>query len=143
MRPCDKKYKMHFGFGEFYPPELRYLTHDQKHHGQDYSCPKGSRIFASVDGKLLAKEFRRGYGFCVIIGFHQGFILKTQYRLILAHLERFLTKRCVGEKIGKHEVVGLSGNSGMSTGPHLHAEVQVKTKNGWVACDPAFAIGNT
>ncbi|MBN2057712.1 MAG: M23 family metallopeptidase [Candidatus Saganbacteria bacterium] len=135
MRPCP--HKMHFGYGERYPANLRNLTQDGRHHGQDFLTPKGTRIIACVNGVVNYKGWLRGYGLTLIIKF---WVSGKTYRLILAHLSRVTTSKKIGEKVKKTDIVALTGDSGMATGhPHLHLEVQVlwggKT---WRAVNPGF-----
>ncbi|MFA5034822.1 MAG: M23 family metallopeptidase [Candidatus Margulisiibacteriota bacterium] len=137
MRPCPQK--MHFGFGEKYPPALRNLTVDGKHHGQDFLTPTGTPIIACVNGVVYDRSFHRGYGLSFWIKF---FVAGKTYRLILAHLSKITNQKKVGQKIGKTEVIGKSGDSGMATGhPHLHLEVQQLKNGAWAAIDPGFVTG--
>ena len=144
MRPVPKIYKMHFGFGEDYPPELKSLTKDGKHHGFDYLTPSGTLGSAGVDGVLNHIGFLRGYGLAVIVKFWTGSLWwKKQYRVIMAHLSYILTLKRVGEKVKKTENLYITGDSGTAKGhPHLHVEVQEYTEVGWVAIDPSFAVGD-
>jgi len=90
------------------------------HYGMDFSAPKGTEIYATADGKVKeVKTFRSGYGKHIIID--HGFGYKTLY----AHLKGFKAKK--GQKVKRGEVIGYVGNTGKSTGPHLHYEVH---KNG-------------
>ena len=88
------------------------------HTGIDYACPLGTAILASSDGVIRYSAFdQTGYGYCVIIE-HD-----LSHSTLYAHLSalRFMT---VGKKVEQGEVIGYSGNSGNSTGPHLHFEAR-------------------
>lgn len=85
------------------------------HTGLDFSAPKGTPIYAPGDGKVIAAKFSSGYGREIIINHGYGYV--TRY----AHLNRVDVKR--GDKIKRGEVIGTVGNSGLSTGPHLHYEI--------------------
>ena len=90
------------------------------HYGMDFSAPKGTEIYATADGKIKeVKTHRSGYGKHVVSD--HGFGYKTLY----AHLKGFKAKK--GKKVKRGEVIGYVGNTGKSTGPHLHYEVH---KNG-------------
>jgi murein DD-endopeptidase MepM/ murein hydrolase activator NlpD len=91
----------------------------QFHPGVDLSARIGTPIKATGDGRVVAAGPFHGYGIHVEIDHGFG------YRTIYAHLSK--TKVRVGEKVKRGTVVGLSGNTGYSTGPHLHYEV---IKNG-------------
>ena len=77
-----------------------------------------TEIFATADGVIeyAGLHNKSGYGRLVILDHNYGF--KTYY----GHLNKVLVK--AGEYVKKGDVIALSGNSGMSNGPHLHYEVR-------------------
>ncbi len=86
------------------------------HEGLDFTAPRGTKIYATGDGVIeRVKRSRRGYGNEVII--NHGYSYKTRY----AHLSKILVKK--GQKVKRGQVIGLVGNTGLSTAPHLHYEV--------------------
>jgi murein DD-endopeptidase MepM/ murein hydrolase activator NlpD len=85
------------------------------HSGQDFHAPIGTPVYATGDGTVESAQYNDGYGNCIIID--HGFGLKTLY----AHLSKFLVKP--GQVVRRGENIALSGNSGISDGPHLHYEV--------------------
>jgi murein DD-endopeptidase MepM/ murein hydrolase activator NlpD len=87
------------------------------HEGLDFAAPMGSPIRAVSSGRVVYSGWATGYGYVVIIEHQRG--LRTLY----AHNSKLLVS--VGESVGKGEVISRSGNTGNSTGPHLHFEVQV------------------
>jgi len=90
------------------------------HEGIDFAASVGTPIYATGDGVITEASFYRGgYGMCIKI--NHGFGYETFY----AHLSRMKVK--VGQKVRRGEVIGLVGNTGKSTSPHLHYEVH---KNG-------------
>ena len=93
------------------------------HKGMDFACDIGTPIYATADGVVESASWQRGYGYTVVID--HGFGYKTLY----AHLldKKFLVKK--GQKVVRGEQIALSGNSGKSSGPHLHYEVIVKGQN--------------
>lgn len=107
------------------------------HHGIDIARPQGSDIVAAAEGKVVFSGWKEGYGRIVEIEHQNG--MSTRY----AHNSRNLVKR--GEKVAKYQSVALVGNSGRSTGTHLHYEVRKNgevinpaqltrmTKGGWYA----------
>lgn len=90
------------------------------HTGIDFVAKIGTKIYATGDGvvKNVYRE-RGGYGIHVVIS--HGFGYETLY----AHLSRYTVKP--GQRISRGEIIGTVGNTGTSTGPHLHYEV---IKNG-------------
>lgn len=93
------------------------------HRGMDFSCDRRTPIYATADGVVESAKWMSGYGYTVIINHGYG------YKTLYAHLldKKFLVKK--GQKVVRGEQIALSGNSGKSTGPHLHYEVIVKGKH--------------
>ncbi len=90
------------------------------HKGMDFTCPIGTAVHVTGDGVVETVDFNYGgYGNEIIV--NHGFGYRTRY----AHLSRFNVKP--GQKLKRGDVIGYSGNTGKSTGPHLHYEV---LKNG-------------
>jgi len=87
------------------------------HEGIDYAVNPGTGIKAAGDGRVIYSGWSSGYGYLVIILHQKG--LKTLY----AHNSELLVHN--GEYVHRGEVISRSGNTGNSTGPHLHFEVQV------------------
>lgn len=91
------------------------------HTGVDYGCPEGTRILTIADGIVeFASMDKTGYGKCVIIKHND------EESTLYAHLSMILVYE--GEFVSKGDCIGLSGNTGYSTGPHLHFEAR-KTWN--------------
>lgn len=86
------------------------------HAGMDFAGAMGTPVHATGDGKVIAVEIERGYGKCVIID--HGFSYKTLY----GHLSEYNVK--VGQKVKRGDVIAYMGNTGMSSGPHVHYEVR-------------------
>jgi murein DD-endopeptidase MepM/ murein hydrolase activator NlpD len=87
------------------------------HVGIDLRGPIGSPIYATAPGRVSFAGVETGYGLIVVID--HGYGLSTRY----SHLEKMLVH--VGDHVGLHEEVGLMGNTGWSTGPHLLYETRV------------------
>ncbi len=87
------------------------------HHGMDFSCDVRTPIYATADGKVVSAKWESGYGWTVELDHGYGY--RTRY----AHLHSFTVKK--GQQVVRGEQIALSGNSGKSTGPHLHYEVVV------------------
>lgn len=95
------------------------------HNGIDHGIPNGTPIMASADGTVEKAEFETdGYGNFVKISHMDG---TTKYYTYYAHLQSFSVK--VGQKITAGTQVGLSGNTGASTGPHLHFGIKIDGQN--------------
>ena len=92
------------------------------HNGIDIKVQRGDTIRAAFDGKVRITAYqRRGYGHYVVIRHGNG--LETVY----AHLQRKLVTEDQNVKAG--DPIGLGGNSGRSTGPHLHFETVLMGKS--------------
>ena len=87
------------------------------HKGLDFRGHIGTPIHAAADGVVSFVGQIRGYGNVVEIRHGNGLV--TRY----AHMSKFKTKR--GTRVAAGDVIGLIGNTGRSTGPHLHFEVRV------------------
>jgi murein DD-endopeptidase MepM/ murein hydrolase activator NlpD len=87
------------------------------HAGIDIAVPEGTPIRAADSGRVIIAGWTGGYGNYTCIS-HSG-SLSTCY----GHQSRIATS--VGANVGKGQVIGYSGNTGNSTGPHLHFEVRV------------------
>lgn len=97
------------------------------HAGLDFTAPTGTEIHATGDGVVELVEFNYGgYGNQVVI--NHGYGYKTRY----GHMSRFTVQR--GQKIKRGETIGYVGNTGKSTGPHVHYEV-LKNNN---AVNPVY-----
>ena len=94
------------------------LNRREFHRGTDLRATMDTEIFATADGVIeyAGLHNKSGYGRLVILDHNYGF--KTYY----GHLNKVLVK--AGEYVKKGDVIALSGNSGMSNGPHLHYEVR-------------------
>jgi len=85
------------------------------HNGIDINCDYGTTVRAPGNGKVVVVERRSGFG--LVIEIDHGF----GYRTIYAHLSKATVKE--GENIKRGQTIAKSGNSGLSSGPHLHYEV--------------------
>ncbi|RMF58254.1 MAG: M23 family metallopeptidase [Calditrichaeota bacterium] len=91
----------------------------KKHTGVDIAAERGTEVFASAAGvveRVVTKyKVNRGYGKYVVID--HGYGIKTLY----GHLSKVLVRR--GQKVDRWMPIGLVGDTGLATGPHLHYEV--------------------
>ncbi len=86
------------------------------HAGMDFSGHTGTEIFATGDAKVVKiRKSRRGYGNQITLDHGYGYV--TSY----SHLSAILVK--YGQTVKRGELIGLMGNTGKSTGTHLHYEV--------------------
>lgn len=107
------------GFGNRIAP-CRYCS--SYHRGVDFVPGRGAPTYAMADGVVTQSEFSGGYGQHVYIE-HQlnGQSVLTVY----AHLQRDSSPLRVGDQVSVGDFIGLVGNTGTSTGPHLHFEVRI------------------
>ena len=111
--PLRGEYRRSSGFGYRRDP---FTGRAARHDGVDLSVPRGTDVLATAPGTVVFIGRRGAYGEMVEID--HGFGLSTRY----AHLQTILVEQ--GQTIRQGDVVGLSGNTGRSTGPHLHYEVR-------------------
>lgn len=112
--PLEKtKINDYFGF------RIHPISNDERmHYGVDLKANMQTPIYATASGFVeYAANSNTGYGYLVILSHNYGF--KTRY----AHLYSIDVVH-VGQWVKKGELIGYSGNTGLSTGPHLHYEVR-------------------
>jgi murein DD-endopeptidase MepM/ murein hydrolase activator NlpD len=88
------------------------------HNGLDIAVSTGTLVKAAADGRITFAGWNGGYGILVIIDHGNG--IETRY----AHNSRLNVK--VGQRVTRGETVAYSGNTGVSTGPHVHFEVRYR-----------------
>lgn len=147
--PVPEKYGISQGFGGNYPWEAAgFLESDAKggkrarrlafkggaarldlHGAIDVPCPIGTPLVAPEDGKIVQSGVYSSTGEkYLMLRIHRG---TEQTICFFTHLSRVTVP--VGERVKRGETIAKTGNSGMSTGPHLHWEVRV----GPVQADPS------
>jgi murein DD-endopeptidase MepM/ murein hydrolase activator NlpD len=104
--------KMASGFG--YRLHPIYKTY-KMHEGIDFTAPTGTPIYATGNGRVTTAGPDRGYGNCVVVS--HGFGYQTLY----GHMYRI--KARAGQLVKRGELIGYVGNTGLSSGSHLHYEV--------------------
>lgn len=92
------------------------------HKGLDIANDVGTNIHATANGVVIYKGWHGSYGRKVII-YHGPGLDDAKYSTVYAHLSKIYVK--VGDEVTKDDVIGTMGNTGHSTGPHLHYEVLV------------------
>ncbi len=123
--PCRyKRISSRFTKKRWHPILKRYRAH----HGIDYAIPTGTTIKAAYNGKVIFAGRKGGYGKTVIIRHPAG------YKTLYAHLSKFYVS--VGQRVKTGQHIADSGNTGRSTGPHLHFGLSIN--NRWI--DPASKI---
>ena len=91
----------------------------KRHTGMDFACKPGNPIYVTGDGIVTkVTTERKGYGFHVEV--EHGFGYKTRY----AHMSRIDVS--LGQVLKRGDCIGLTGNTGRSSGPHLHYEVMYR-----------------
>ena len=102
----------------------------QFHKGLDLAAPQGMKVIAALPGTVISAGYQSGYGNSVVIQHAGG--LQTRY----GHLDKVNVR--AGDVVASEEVLGTVGNTGRSTGPHLHFEVTRMGKR----VDPASELGS-
>lgn len=102
------------GFGPRKAPKKGASTY---HKGVDWAIPTGTSVYASSGGTVAKAGWGSGYGYVVYINHADG--RQTRY----GHLSKVLVKS--GQTVKQGERIALSGNTGVSTGPHLHFEILI------------------
>jgi len=102
-------------FGLRYHPILKKST---MHYGIDFKAAVGTAVYATADGVVEFAGYNEGSGYGHMVRLTHNLGFKTYY----AHLQKVLVSP--KQFVHKGQKIGLSGNSGRSTGPHLHYEVR-------------------
>lgn len=87
------------------------------HSGVDYAAPRGTAIYASGNGRVEMARYVNGYGNYVKIRHN------SEYETAYGHMQRFASGIRPGVSVRKGQIIGYVGNTGRSTGPHLHFEI--------------------
>lgn len=90
------------------------------HNGVDFKAPVGTPVYAPADGEVTFSGYQRAAGYYVIIK-HQ-----SNYSTVYMHLSKSEVKR--GQQVTVGQVIARSGNTGRTTGPHLHYEIRVNDR---------------
>lgn len=88
------------------------------HNGRDYGCKIGTLILACADGVVVKSEKHPSYGNIVKLKHQDG------YFSLYAHLNE--SKVILNQAVKQGDVIALSGNTGFTSGPHLHFGIQAK-----------------
>ena len=119
MRMPVRSARLTSGFGYRRHPLLKTL---KLHSGVDWAAPIGTPIMAAGNGTIEVAGRQGGYGNYVRIRHANG------YRTAYGHMLRFAEGVVKGVKVRQGQIIGYLGNSGMSTGPHVHYEVLVNNR---------------
>lgn len=103
------------GFGHRRSP---FTGRREFHNGIDIVAPPGTPVHGTADGRVILATYQRGLGNVIVVDHGYG------YQTLYGHLSGFAA--ITGAKIKKGQHIGYVGNTGMSTGPHLHYTVFVR-----------------
>lgn len=126
--PVQGDYKITSFFG---PRQAPNLGASSVHKGIDISVPIGTDVFSAISGKVTHAGYNKARGYNLTVTGNDG--ISTIYQ----HLSGFVAK--VGQTVKPGQKIGSSGDTGVSTGPHLHFEVLKDGK----AVDPLTYYGAT
>ena len=107
------------GFGMRFHPVLGY---SRMHKGIDFGVPVGTPVMAAGAGTVAFRGWENGYGNFVLVNHGNGY--STAY----GHLSRFASGLHIGSHVSQAQVIAFSGNTGMTTGPHLHYEIRINNQ---------------
>jgi murein DD-endopeptidase MepM/ murein hydrolase activator NlpD len=93
------------------------LGYSRMHKGVDFGVPVGTPVMAAGAGTVTFMGWSNGYGRFVKVNHGNG------YTTAYGHLSRFASGMHAGSRVRQAQVIAYSGNTGMSTGPHLHYEI--------------------
>ena len=93
----------------------------QWHHGQDFSTPYGTEVYATGSGRVIEAGWAGGFGNCIVIDHGYG------YQSTYGHLSNIRVSVGMNVKRGDH--IALTGSTGTSSGPHLHYQIDLYGKH--------------
>ncbi len=117
IQPISEKYLRAMASGYGYRRDPIYGT-SKFHEGMDFSSPIGTPVYATGNGTVTNASWKSQYGNLIEIS--HGYNYTTRY----AHLSEILVKP--GQAVKRGDLIGKVGNTGKSTGPHLHYEVRFR-----------------
>jgi murein DD-endopeptidase MepM/ murein hydrolase activator NlpD len=112
IRPIKDMYHVTSGFGMRIHPITK---EKRRHNGVDITAPRGTPVYATGNGTVSRNVTPYGYGITVLID--HGY----SYESLYAHLSKSVVKP--GHRVKRGQLIGYVGNTGFSTGSHLHYEV--------------------
>lgn len=116
FRPVDVVYRMGDGF--HFREKHPVLGTARWHFGQDFPCPPGTKVYATGGGKIIfAASEGDGYGKKIMIDHGYG------YHTLYGHLSGYNVKQ--GQVVKRGDLIGFSGTTGISSGPHLHYQIDL------------------
>jgi murein DD-endopeptidase MepM/ murein hydrolase activator NlpD len=93
------------------------LGTSRPHNGQDFEVPYGTDVYATGDGSVIESGWNSGgFGNCIVIDHGYGF------QTVYGHLSEI--KVVKGQNVKRGDLIGISGSTGLSSGPHLHYQVE-------------------
>lgn len=117
IQPISSKYLKTMASGYGYRRDPIYGT-TKFHEGMDFASDIGTPVYATGDGVVKTAGWESGYGNAIVID--HGYNYTTRF----AHLSKILVNP--GQSVKRGDLIGNVGNTGKSTGPHLHYEVRLK-----------------
>jgi murein DD-endopeptidase MepM/ murein hydrolase activator NlpD len=123
-RPVPARFRISSPFGIRIHPITKIKSF---HGGVDFACPIGTEVISVKEGKIVRagwqdeKAHEKGFGLRVIESIHCN--NNEEYYIYYGHLSDISCYE--GQFIGEKGIIGLSGSSGTSTGPHLHLEARL------------------
>ena len=117
-RPVNGKWRISSSFN---PNRLHPVLKKRiPHNGTDFAIPRGTKVYATGDGIVLRSLYHYAAGNYIVIK------NSRRYKTRFLHLSKSYVKK--GQRVKMGQLIGLSGNTGRSTGPHLHFEFRVDGK---------------
>lgn len=131
-RPVPDQFRISSPYGDRIDPVTKKVT--EHHNGIDFACPEGTEVRSIVSGKIQRTGWedendpKKGFGLRI----WQTFTLDSgeKFGIVYGHLSKIDVQD--GMIIKEGEVIALSGNTGKSTGPHLHIGCRKWDTNQWV-----------
>lgn len=131
VKPVDcERITSNYGERRVYKYSNGKSSQGNPHNGIDYGVPEGTKVCSCAAGKVVMAENRISTGWSIVIEHLPG-LYSLYYHLSSMEVEE-------GDTVGAGDLIGLSGKTGLATGPHLHWEVRLNA----YAINPDFFLSN-
>ena len=128
-QPFTGSYPITLDFGEEWLPVYK----EGEHKGIDFGCPENTPILASADGTVIRADYdKSGYGNYILI------LHSDMSGTLYAHLNHMMVMK--GKAVSQGDIIAYSGNTGNSSGPHLHFELRTEAEKYSSAIDPKLKL---
>lgn len=121
ISPLKSKFRLSSAFGDRVHPVTKQISF---HNGVDFATPTGTPLYAAFDGVITTfQDAQNGNGIALLN-------VDLKRRMGAAHLSKYAVEN--GAKVKQGDIIAYTGNTGRSTGPHVHITLKDTATNKWI-----------